>query len=108
MTVEDSPQLGELRRTMSAYAGVIRDKAGLLTAARSIAALERDTPRLRFANIVTTAKLIVAGALMREESRGGHFRSDFPEPNAQWQHRTFMTLDEANRIFADATETATA
>ncbi|SES14415.1 L-aspartate oxidase [Rhizobium sp. NFR03] len=108
VTVEDSPQLGELRRTMSAYAGVIRDKAGLLTAARTIAALERDTPRLRFANIVTTAKLIVAGALMREESRGGHFRSDFPEPSVQWQHRTFMTLDEANRIFADATETATA
>ncbi|KQS68156.1 L-aspartate oxidase [Rhizobium sp. Leaf371] len=108
VTVEDSPQLRKLRRIMSAHAGVIRDRAGLLTAARAIATLERDTPRLRFANIVTTAKLIVAGALAREESRGGHFRSDFPEPNTRWQHRTFLTLDEADRIVADATETALA
>lgn len=106
VTIEDSPQLRELRRIMSAHAGVVRDRAGLMTAARAIAALERNTPRLRFSNIVTTAKLIVAGALTREESRGSHFRRDFPEPSARWKRRTFMTLAEADRIFADVTETA--
>lgn len=106
VTIEDSPQLRELRRIMSAHAGVVRDRAGLMTAARAIAALERNTPRLRFSNIVTTAKLIVAGALAREESRGSHFRRDFPEPDARWKRRTFMTLAEADRIFADVTETA--
>jgi L-aspartate oxidase len=108
VTIEDSPQLRELRRTMSAHAGVIRDRAGLLSAIRTVAALERSTPRLRFANIVTTARLILAGALAREESRGGHFRADHPETKPHWQRRTFMTLAEADAIFADALETAAA
>jgi L-aspartate oxidase len=108
VTVEDSPQLARLRRIMSMHAGVIRDKAGLVTAIRAIATLERETPRLRFANIVTTAKLIVAAALVRTESRGGHFRSDIPEARPDWRHRTFMTLSDADAIVADAAETADA
>jgi L-aspartate oxidase len=43
----------------------------------SAAAVARD--RWRLASLVTVGLLIARGALRREESRGGHFRSDFPE-----------------------------
>ena len=33
----------------------------------------------RQANLVTVARLVARAALRREESRGGHFRADFPE-----------------------------
>jgi L-aspartate oxidase len=38
-------------------------------------------------NLVETARLVVEAALLRKESRGGHFRSDFPKPKAKWRGR---------------------
>ncbi|MBW1994582.1 MAG: hypothetical protein JRI77_09045 [Deltaproteobacteria bacterium] len=32
-------------------------------------------------HMITTAEMIIRGALSRKESRGAHFRSDYPEPN---------------------------
>jgi L-aspartate oxidase len=40
------------------------------------------------------AEIIAASALLRTESRGAHFRSDFPEPVAALQSRRAMTLAE--------------
>jgi L-aspartate oxidase len=48
--------------------------------------------------MLTTAKLVAAAALARTESRGGHYRADFPDSDPAWQHRTFMTLADAERI----------
>jgi L-aspartate oxidase len=36
-------------------------------------------------NMVETARLIAEAALLRKESRGGHFRSDFPRSKKKWQ-----------------------
>lgn len=41
---------------------------------------------LETANLLTLARVIVAAALAREESRGAHFRNDFPETSAAFQH----------------------
>ncbi|MBA3672673.1 MAG: L-aspartate oxidase, partial [Gemmatimonadaceae bacterium] len=38
-------------------------------------------------NLVQTARLIVEGALKRKESRGGHYRSDFPRAKSTWRGR---------------------
>ena len=38
-------------------------------------------------NICVNAELVARGALLREESRGSHFRSDFPLPNPEWLKR---------------------
>ena len=64
---------------MCAHVGVVRNGAGLRHALAEIARLERDfarEPQLR--NMATAALLIAAAALARTESRGGHYRSDYP------------------------------
>ncbi len=45
-------------------------------------------------NLLTTARLMARAALLREESRGVHFRSDFPQPNdAAWRRHICMRVD---------------
>jgi L-aspartate oxidase len=101
VTVEDSPELSTLRGLMSAHAGVIRDTAGLKLLIGELVGLERKRPRVRFSNIVATAKLIAVGAYLRTESRGAHMRADHPAPIEALRHRTYLTLKDANRIAAE-------
>jgi L-aspartate oxidase len=92
-----------LRRLMTDLVGVEREGAGLRLALRGIAALEAGAPEgaQGFRNMTAAATLIAAGALLREESRGGHARSDFPAtlPEAR---PTEMTLAQALAVRAAA------
>lgn len=93
--------MARLRAVMSRHVGVIRDGDGLEQALREITALERDNTAPRFANALTTAKLIAFAALQRRESRGGHYRVDYPEERENWRRRTFLTLGEVERQLAE-------
>jgi L-aspartate oxidase len=104
----DSQAMVKLRALMSAHCGVLRDGAGLRKAIRELAQLQRGNRSGRFANALATAKLIAVAALKREESRGGHYREDFPEPLEAWRRRTFITLAEAERQIAEIAESETA
>jgi L-aspartate oxidase len=53
--------------------------------------------------MLTTAALIAASAFARRESRGAHFRSDFPLPLPELAHRSRLTLTEAQEIAQQAT-----
>ncbi|MEM9105789.1 MAG: L-aspartate oxidase [Pseudomonadota bacterium] len=108
VTENDSPEMRRLRQTMSRYAGVIRDPQGLARAAAVIADLEHHNSKARFGNMLTTAKMVVAGALHRNESRGAHFRADMPASRPDWQRRTYLTEDQADDIIRNATETEAA
>lgn len=94
----DADEFAKLRRAMSDDVGVVRDRAGMERALGVITALERKNRSPRFRNSLTAARMIATGALARTESRGGHYRSDYPEADPVWQHRTFMTLAEAEGI----------
>lgn len=98
-----------LRGEMTSYAGIVRTEAGLqdlleLIMKRKKAIEEyywkhgitRDFIELR--NIVLNAELIVRAALSRRESRGGHYREDFPEKSAQAQE-SIARLISAQTLF---------
>ncbi|WP_037311359.1 L-aspartate oxidase [Ruegeria halocynthiae] len=85
-----------LRQTMTAHVGVVRDRAGLRRALSDIARLEAEQAGSEvFLNMTATATLIAATALIRKESRGAHYRSDFPEPIPGPGQRSVLTLSEA-------------
>jgi L-aspartate oxidase len=86
-----------LRRAMSLHAGVERTAAGLERLLGEIGAL---AARHGEALALTTARLIAEAALARRESRGGHWRLDFPEA-APEARRTFVSLQSAMREAAE-------
>ena len=98
----DGQAISRLRKTMTDGAGVVRSGQGLRRALGKIAEIETahpDCASLR--NMTATATLIVASALARKESRGGHFRSDFPECDPLRATRSRMTLTDALAIRAE-------
>ena len=72
-----------LRRMMSAEAGVVRNAEGLTRGLGLLDALEARTPG---ALPLAAARLIVQAAWDRRESRGGHYRSDYPATQAVARH----------------------
>jgi L-aspartate oxidase len=48
-------------------------------------------------NLLNIAQLIVNSALFRTESRGGHFRSDFPTSDESWQKHTLIRTGQWTR-----------
>lgn len=82
-----------LRALMVRKMGIVRDRARLLEAKEDLRfwcryALSREfdgKAGWELQNLLTVARLMVASALAREESRGTHFRSDFPtRDDARW------------------------
>jgi L-aspartate oxidase len=106
VTEDDTAAMTSLRKTMSASFGVIRDREGMLKGLGTILDLEKANHEAAFRNVLATAKLVAVSALRREESRGGHFRTDFPEKRPEWQHRTYMTLADAEASLNDMMELA--
>jgi L-aspartate oxidase len=84
--------IAELRGLMWKYAGLLRDADGLREAQRGLDALAVTMPRglfrraLEARNLHAVAGLIVASALGREESRGAHYRNDFPLRDSVAKH----------------------
>jgi L-aspartate oxidase len=94
-----------LRETMAAEVGVIRDDKSLRGALTAIGALEQENEGdRRLTNMLTTATLIAAAALQRKESRGAHFRSDYPMQVERLASRRFLTLAQAVDIAREARE----
>jgi L-aspartate oxidase len=88
-----------LRGAMSRDVALERNEDGLRHALGVIARLETTSAEPALLNMTAAAKLVTAAALARTESRGGHWRSDYPQTAAAT--RTFMTLADAERIAAN-------
>ena len=78
-----------VRALMWEHAGIARTAKGLRFALTSLSSIEERLPvgATEEQNLVQTSRLIVEAALQRKESRGGHFRSDFPKTERSWKGR---------------------
>ena len=111
-SADDGERAAALRltmgQTMHEHVGVFRDHAGLTQARDTIATLKERFQRvgiddkgkvfntdllfaLEVGLMLDVAEAIVAGALFRTESRGAHFRTDFPDRNDDdWLKHTLV------------------
>jgi L-aspartate oxidase len=90
-----------LRAIMTTHVGVVRSAKGLRTALRLLKALDKESlGDTVLANMLLAARIITAAALQRKESRGGHYRSDYPNTDQDLAQRSFMTLADLVRIEA--------
>lgn len=103
----DPQAVAALRQTMTDKVGVVRHADGLKQALFNIASLEARDPSPSFQNMCATATLIAATALLREESRGAHERSDFPDTLPGEGTRSKMTFAEAKALREQLSEEAT-
>ncbi|MGQ0712506.1 MAG: L-aspartate oxidase [Gemmatimonadaceae bacterium] len=76
----------DVRRVMWERAGIDRVAGGLHRCLEELTSIESRLPEgaTEERNLVQSARLIANAALMREESRGGHYRSDFPRAKRSW------------------------
>ncbi len=85
------PSLTTLQQLHWDKVGIIRNQEGLDQAANVLAAWQSslrqptDQPSHELSNLILTGRLLTEAALFREESRGAHFRSDFPQSSPKWQ-----------------------
>ena len=93
-----------LRAMMSSHVGVIRDGGHLAQAIRSFSSIEQNTGNIALRNMATAALLVAASAWSRRESRGAHYRSDFPTKDPALRKRTMTTLAEARKIATELSQ----
>ena len=100
----------KLQKVMVRYAGLRRNRDTLI---RAVEELGRLLPLFQsvlskreeyeIANMLTASLLVVQGALGREESRGAHYREDYPERNdSEWRkHIVFIRDQEMTEELSD-------
>jgi L-aspartate oxidase len=90
-------ELAPLRAAMSAYAGVVRDAAGLTALVAVCDRLDPVTHDPRVRDAVALARFVAHAALARRESRGAHVRRDFPASDPRFAVRAFVGAAELAR-----------
>lgn len=89
--------LKELKNTMSDYVGIVRNNIRLERAMKRLDLLYEESEQLyretslspqlcELRNLITIGYLIVKSAILREESRGLHYSTDYPEKNKRLQN----------------------
>ncbi|HHY27577.1 MAG TPA: L-aspartate oxidase [Desulfitobacterium dehalogenans] len=89
----------ELQELMWEYVGIIREEEGLKKAIKLIGDWdrtfipEREIAQLELKNLLAIGHCVARAALAREESRGGHYRSDYPETHTKDLKHSIQTKE---------------
>jgi L-aspartate oxidase len=83
----------QVRRIMWDDVGIVRDAAGLARAIEGLEAIGARPLNTTSWNFVTLGRLVARAALARTESRGSHYRQDFPERDEAWARHSFQQKD---------------
>jgi L-aspartate oxidase len=86
--------LSDVRNVMYSNVGLVRNEAGLIEALARIDDLARDLGETggELRNLLVVGRLIAEAALARHESRGSHFRVDYPQSDEAFAKRSFTRL----------------
>jgi L-aspartate oxidase len=91
--------LASLQTLMWNRVGIVRDEDGLVVAALQLADWQQqlspatDRPTQELNNLVLAGRLCAEAALIRTESRGAHFRFDFPATSDAWRRHIVFRKD---------------
>jgi succinate dehydrogenase / fumarate reductase flavoprotein subunit len=103
-----------LRSVMTEKASVFRTEESLATAEETLREIKENVKRAPLSgkhlrmnqeliqrweldNLLTIAESICKAALYRKESRGAHFRDDYPERHDEFNHHTLVAMGETGR-----------
>jgi len=90
--------------------GILRERGQLERAIREFDTILSGRLNHSSRNFVSLARLVASAALWREESRGGHYRTDFPSPDEAWLMHSIQQIREpissAERISFDTAKAA--
>lgn len=99
LPVLPGPALEDLRGLMWARAGLVRTGDGLWQARNALLELGPVLNRtVTGRNARDLAMMMVLAALRRSESRGGHYRADYPEPDDTQAHRTLVDPGQVDTV----------
>jgi len=99
-------KISSLKEIMWKKAGIVRNERELSEALQIITDQQLEFNRefkcssiqeYEYRNLLIIAELIVKSALSRKESRGAHYREDYPEPDSQAYHSYFKKGDSIAR-----------
>jgi len=84
--------------------GIIRSSESLEEAVKILATWQNYLPQpsdrssYELNNLVLCARLVTEAALCRKESRGAHFRTDYPRGSSEWQRHIVFRKNEGKRV----------
>jgi L-aspartate oxidase len=86
----------KIRHIMWEYAGIVRTYSGLIQGLKQLRNLEKQisAQAIECQNMLQVAQMIISAAIWREESRGGHYRSDFPQTLENWARKQYMVEEK--------------
>jgi len=104
-----SHNLYEIQKIMWDYVGIVRNNVRLQRAFNRICLIQKEiedfykktkvcTPVLELRNIACVAQLVIRSAILRKESRGLHFTTDYPEKAKDFEHDTVISINLQNQI----------
>jgi L-aspartate oxidase len=89
---EDAAPLNAIRRLMWERVGLVREQQGLGGAIAELARMHRPGLSTASRNALLVCRLIASAAMKRAESRGAHWRSDYPRANRGFASRSFVSV----------------
>jgi L-aspartate oxidase len=93
------PALDDLRQIMWDRVGLVRSGSGLWEARNHVFELAGVLRRTISGRIAAELSLmVILAALRRSESRGGHYRADYPEPDPLQEHRSLTDATRADMV----------
>jgi L-aspartate oxidase len=99
-----APERDTVRSILTQEVGMVRSGQGLEHAVeflRAVAPAEcLSRKEIEFNSLLLVGRLAASCAFLRQESRGGHYRSDYPQADDErWKKRVLTRYDKVNKRF---------